>query len=258
MQKKIDSGNKDPKFILSYIEKLSPLKTPNALLFEKYLEALPPDSLWTRSTLYRVSMNYHGSMPVNGLAARVLLNAYKDYSVKSMELMSPWCTLRYRLLDEVEQAGAQRNRARLDELVEANNRLEDVPLAADRERDYLYCIYYFHSRDTAAFITQANKYATRYILKADTFFLNNLDRQLLAAAKEYKFGSRAKNTWSYSDITESQFEKTFYSETERTHNELIDIISLYERMVGGKDASASLPTEHWREAGKSLFGTSGL
>lgn len=58
MQAKIDAGNTDPKFLLPYIKRLSPLNSPNALLIEKYLEALPQDSLYSKAIFNLVTFNY--------------------------------------------------------------------------------------------------------------------------------------------------------------------------------------------------------
>ncbi|MDB5091108.1 MAG: Thioredoxin protein [Mucilaginibacter sp.] len=238
-------GNVDVTALIDHIQKLSPLGQPNALLIETYLNTLPTDSLQTKTTLFLVTMNYTGTMSVNGIAFKILLNAYKSYPVKSRELMSPWNTLHQRLTDGIDSASKQNDSIRYKELVKAYDQLEPIPYLADRENDYLQCRHNFYSKKYLAFFEGLNAFVTKYIINADTGKLYSYDRKLFSQAIAIKLKDKSDVSFSNDNIEE--FKKTFLSETDRLFGNLYDLIGMYNSKLPYKEKLSRLNINNWKK-----------
>jgi len=246
------NNSKDPKTILSYIRKLSPLKTPNSLLLERYLESLPKDSLYTLPTLKLVSRNYYGFMPFDGRAFNVLYNAFIEYPVKSWEIESPWNTIRSRLLTAIDSTGKQNDFARFERLQKLNDTLEILPESIKREREYLLCKYYFSAKNNVFFISSFKSFVENNLINIDTNLLYASDRKLFLRAKDLKFNP-ANKIWKYSDLQPKDYAKTFLSESRRTYDELLDLTMCYEYLVNNSQLLERLPLKQWFQTGVVLY-----
>ena len=246
------NSSKDSKAILSYIRKLSPLKTPNSLLLERYLESLPNDSLYTLLTLKLVSRNYYGLMPFNGIAFNVLHSAFSRYPVKSWEIESPWNIIRSRLLTAIDSTGKQNDFTRFEQLQKLNDTLEILPESIKREREYLLCKYYFSAKNTKLFMSSFKSFVENNLVNIDTNLLYKNDKSLFVKAKELKFNSPDK-IWTYSDLQPKEYAKTFLSESRRTYDELLDLTMCYEYLVTNNHLLEKLPIKQWFQTGVVLY-----
>jgi hypothetical protein len=237
---------------LNYIKKLSPLGKPNALLIETYLKSLPVDSLNLPSTLFLITLNYDGSMPTNGLAFKVLYNAYKKYPVKSKELMSPWSTLANKLKNGIDSAGANHDKKQFKDLLAAFDLLEPSQFLAERENNYLQCRYDYYAGDKQAFLTHFRDFVKKYILTVDSARLYEADRQLFAAANQVKYHPADAQT-AFSAVTPTQFKVTFFSETERTYDDFYDLADIYQHKLQNKVSSHTLPIDEWKKRAYALY-----
>lgn len=225
MQAQVKYGTPSPEFIAKYIRKLSAHHQPNALMIEYYLQTIPEDSLYTPQVLSLVKLGYFGRMPVDGKAFRVLLRGYAHYPVKSWELMSPWNSIRNRLLDYVDSAGRSQDTLWLREILLANSRLNENDDVADRETFYFLCRYHANANDSLNFVKYANAFADRFVMDVNEDSLYRMDSVLFAEALKLKFGTDLKSKIPQNDYL--NFQKTFYSEARIIDDETLHISVLY-------------------------------
>ena len=229
LQKKISSGNANSDYLIKYVKKLSSLQAPNSIIIEEYLKLIPRDSLYTSNTTQLVSTGYFGRMPTDGIAFNVLMDAYKKYPIKSFELLSPWNTIRSRLMEYVDSAGSRKDTLWLYEILDANNQL-DVENVANRERQYFLCKYYAASKDSSNLIKAAQEFANRFLININYDSLYKSDLDQLDNSLTIKFKTNNKNDLERNSTYET-FLKGYFSETRILVNEIHDIINISRRII---------------------------
>jgi hypothetical protein len=222
------------------------------LLIEKYLNAIPQDSLYNKATLDIVTMSYEGYTSVNSKAFKVLYAAYIKYPVKSRELMSPWSIARSRILENIDSAGFHHDVSQLNELLSANDKLETIPFIARRERDFLLCNYYFNAGDWINFNKQVQKFASSYITQVNASEMYRYDSSLFKEANKIKF-SGPRKSWSYSTLTPEQYRATFTTESQRSLEELNTIVVNYQGSLTIQPNPQKLPVRNWTRDAVKLY-----
>lgn len=250
MKKIIASGNFDTKFLMNYIRKLSSLQLPNSLIIEQYLKVIPDDSLYTQHTLDLVRLGYFGRMSHNSKAFQVLFHAYRKYPIKSFELLSPWNTIRNRLLDYVDSAGILHDSLWLKEILETNEKLDTVSKIAIREKLYLLCRYYSGSNDTVSLLKCAIKFAHDHLIQINADSLYKKDSLYFNYALDLK--AILNNGYKTNRIEEaSNFRKSFFSESRLLTTEILEIIKLIQK-AGIMKENPDL-FSHWLTVAISLY-----
>ena len=224
MMAKAATGTNDPAFLQTYITRLSSTGLPNAYMIEEYLKVIPEDSLYTAATLKLVTAGYFGRMPANGRAFKVLLQAYKQYRVKSWELMSPHNTIRNRLHYYADSAGKLMDTAWLQEIQQAVELVdEDAPLSAAREKALVSLMYFAGAKDTVAFKRIAQDFILQQIVEINPDSLAKWEVAAFKDVLQIKF----KTT----DITKLQrrqdyldFIKGYRSESRLIAEDLLSVI----------------------------------
>ncbi len=223
MREIIKSGKYSSIFLENYIKRLGSNGIPNFMIIEDYLSLIPIDSLYTEHTLSLLKSAYLGRINVNSLAFKVLLHSYEKYPVKSGELMSPWNTIRNKLLDEVDSAGIQSDSVWLINLKKVNELLDTIQEIKVRERLYLDLRYYAAARDSVNFRDLAEIFIQKYLNLINRDSLYQLDTNLFHHSLLIKYPntdySLNKNSKEY-----VSFQKSFNSEVRRTISEIMSIL----------------------------------
>lgn len=167
MEEKIATGDYDSAFLRSYIEELGKKGRISGDIFERYLNLLSPDNLFSDSTYEFIRNHYFGEMRTTSKAFEVLLNAFQKYPVRSMELMRPWYVINGILFQNLNYYVQKKDTLGIEDVVLGFKRIAFDSSSFKMDRERVFCEYRAGIKDSAEFIKALQLYVKNNITDAD-------------------------------------------------------------------------------------------
>ena len=166
--------------------------------------------------------------------------------------MSPWNTIRSRLLEYTDSAGIGKDHEWLQQIIEANSRMDTTREVALRESRYLSGRFYAAASDSIKFIESLKEYANIYLLNVDAHKLYKEDSLAFGKALNLKFGTADRKKLG-NDPAYSSFLRSYYSNTRMIIDELAELVFAGKKYLIRPEVKMLLRMKEWSRAASELY-----
>jgi hypothetical protein len=219
MENKFKSGEYDNAFLVKYVEEKSKVGLIDAVIFERYLELLSSDSLYSNETFLLISTRSKGRMTSNSIAFKALLFAYRNYPVKSLEIMSAWNVINNKLLDNLDTAIKLNDISLKNDVLSGYCKIDSLSQFHNSDSDYINALFYAGIGDSVNYKEYLTNFVSKEIESIDLSIEKINEVKAYKEALYYRFKIRNEK------LTDKQkwFEKSYFGKSQRTLHKILAI-----------------------------------